>query len=166
MAEEKSSSPKQITMEPYHGDVALVKAVGIDSGTKTMDIFGFDDKDGNIIIDVAIPRDEITKSAKLVVEKLREAQKSCWKNRCNCWTLRLWNELKKAKDATDEEIADATFVTEADIKRRLRIIGLRELMLMLRERRRFKHMFHSRSHPLITVPKYRKAKQNRYGNIR
>ena len=52
----------------------MVKAVGIDSGTKTMDIFGFDDKDGSIIIDIAIPRDEITKSAKLVVEKLREAQ--------------------------------------------------------------------------------------------
>ena len=50
----------------------MVRAIGIDSGTKTMDIYGFDDQDGSTIIDEAIPRDKITKSAKLVVEKLRE----------------------------------------------------------------------------------------------
>ena len=52
----------------------MVLSIGIDSGTKTMDIYGFNDKDGSTIVDIAIPRDQITQSAKLVVEKLREVQ--------------------------------------------------------------------------------------------
>ena len=40
----------------------MVKAIGIDSGTKTMDIYGFDDNDGRVLIDLAIPREEITKN--------------------------------------------------------------------------------------------------------
>ncbi len=111
----------------------MVKAIGIDSGTKTMDIFGFDDKDGSIIIDIAIPRDEITKSAKLVVEKLRETQTRVGKIDAIVAPSGYGMQLKKAKEATDEEIAEATFVSEADVKRRLRIIGLRELMQLLRE---------------------------------
>ena len=31
----------------------MVKAVGIDSGTKSMDIFGFDDETGEVIIDTS-----------------------------------------------------------------------------------------------------------------
>ena len=122
----------------------MVKSIGIDSGTKTMDIFGFDDKDGKVIIDVAIPRDEITKSAKLVVEKIREAQSRVGKIDAIVGPSGYGMSLKKAQVATDEEIAEATFVTEADIKRRLRIIGLRELMQLLRSCRRLEHMVHSR----------------------
>ena len=135
----------------------MVKAIGIDSGTKTMDIFGFDDKDGSIIIDVAIPRDEITKSAKLVVEKLREAQERVGKIDAIVGPSGYGMQLKKASEATDEEIAEATFVTEADVKRRLRIIGLRELMLLLRDADDLNTWFTQGIIHLTTVPKYRKA---------
>lgn len=134
----------------------MVKAVGIDSGTKTMDIFGFDDKDGSIIIDVAIPRDEITKSAKLVIEKLREAQNRFGKIDAIVGPSGYGMQLKKVQDASDEEIAEASFVTEADIKRRLRIIGLRELMVMLREADDLNAYFTQGIIHLVTVPKYRK----------
>lgn len=134
----------------------MVKAVGIDSGTKTMDIFGFDDEDGSTIIDVAIPRDEITKSAKLVIEKLRDAQAILGKIDAIVGPSGYGMQLKKAHDATDEEIAEATFVTEADIKKRLRIIGLRELMLLLREADDLNTYFTQGIIQLKTVPKYRK----------
>ncbi len=135
----------------------MVKAIGIDSGTKTMDIFGFDDKDGSTIIDVAIPRDEITKSAKLVVEKLREAQIRVGKIDAIVGPSGYGIQLKKAHDATDEEIAEATFVTEADVKKRLRIIGLRELMLLLRDANDLNTFFTQGIIQLKTVPKYRKV---------
>jgi predicted butyrate kinase (DUF1464 family) len=135
----------------------LVKSIGIDSGTKTMDIFGFDDQDDSIIIDVAIPRDEITKSAKLVLEKLREAQKRVGRIDSIVGPSGYGMGLKKAQLATDEEIAEATFVTEADIKRRLRIIGLRELMMLLRDADDLNTYFTQGVIHLVTVPKYRKA---------
>jgi predicted butyrate kinase (DUF1464 family) len=135
----------------------LVKSIGIDSGTKTMDIFGFDDKDGSIIIDVAIPRDEITKSSKLVLEKLREAQNRFGKIDAIVGPSGYGMCLKKAQLATDEEIAEATFVTEADVIRRLRIIGLRELMLLLRSAEDLNTWFTQGVIHLITVPKFRKV---------
>jgi predicted butyrate kinase (DUF1464 family) len=135
----------------------LVRAIGIDSGTKTMDIFGFDDKDGSVIIDVAIPRDEITKSAKLVVEKIHEAQERFGKIDAIVGPSGYGMHLKKAKEATDEDIALATFVTEADIKRRLKIIGLRELMQLLRGADDLNTWFTQGVIHLRTVPKYRKA---------
>jgi predicted butyrate kinase (DUF1464 family) len=122
-----------------------------------MDIFGFDDQDGKIIIDVAIPRDEITKSSKIVVEKLREAQKTFGKIDAIAAPSGYGFQLKKAQQATDEEIAEATFVTEADVKRRLRIIGLRELMLMLKDADDLNSWFTQGVIHLTTIPKYRKA---------
>jgi predicted butyrate kinase (DUF1464 family) len=122
-----------------------------------MDIFGFDDKDGSIIIDIAIPRDEITKSAKLVVEKLREAQACFGKIDAIVGPSGYGMQLKRAQKATDEEIAEATFVTEADVKRRLRIIGLRELMLLLRDADDLNTHFTQGIIHLVTVPKYRKV---------
>jgi predicted butyrate kinase (DUF1464 family) len=135
----------------------LVKSIGIDSGTKTMDIYGFDDIDGSIIIDVAIPRDEITKSSKQVLEKLREAQNRFGKIDAIVGPSGYGMGLKKAQIATDEEIAEATFVTEADVNRRLRIIGLRELMLLLRSAKDLNTWFTQGVIHLITVPKFRKV---------
>ena len=135
----------------------MVKAIGIDSGTKTMDIFGFDDRDNSIIIDMVIPRDEITKSAKLVVEKLREAQIRAGKIDAIVASSGYGMQLMRANEATDEDIATATFVTEADVKRRLRIIGLRELMQLLRDAKDLNSWFTQGVIHLTTVPKYRKA---------
>jgi predicted butyrate kinase (DUF1464 family) len=135
----------------------LVKAIGIDSGTKTMDIFGFDDIDGSIIIDVAIPRDQITEGSKLVLEKLRDVQNRVGKIDAIVGPSGYGMQLKRAQQATDEEIAEATFVTEADIKRRLRIIGLRELMARLRDASDLTTYFTQGVIHLKTVPRYRKV---------
>lgn len=135
----------------------MVKAIGIDSGTKTMDIFGFDDVDGSVIIDIAIPRDEITKSAKLVIEKLREVQERVGKIDAIVGPSGYGMHLKKASQATDEDIATATFVTKADVNRRLKIIGLRELMVLLRNADDLNTWFTQGVIHLCTVPKYRKA---------
>ena len=135
----------------------MVKAIGIDSGTKTMDIFGFDDIDGSIIIDVAIPRDHITEGSKLVLEKLRDVQNRVGKIDAIVGPSGYGMQLKRAQQATDEEIAEATFVTEADIKRRLRIIGLRELMARLRDASDLTTYFTQGVIHLKTVPRYRKV---------
>ncbi len=135
----------------------MVKAIGIDSGTKTMDIFGFDDKDGSIIIDVAIPRDQITEGSKLVLEKLRDVQNRVGKIDAIVGPSGYGMQLKRAQEATDEEIAEATFVTEADVKRRLRIIGLRELMAWLRNADDLNTYFTQSVIHLKTVPRYRKV---------
>ena len=66
-------------------------------------------------------------------------------------------QLKRAKEATDEEIAEATFVTEADVKRRLRIIGLRELMVWFRNADDLNTYFTQGVIHLKTVPRYRKV---------
>ena len=134
----------------------MVRAIGIDSGTKTMDIYGFDDQDGSTIIDVAIPRDKITKSAKLVVEKLRETQEPVGKIDAIVGPSGYGMRLKRAQDASNEEIAEATFVTEADIKRKLRITGLRELMLLLRSASDLNAYFTQGVIHLATVPKFGK----------
>jgi predicted butyrate kinase (DUF1464 family) len=135
----------------------LVLAIGIDSGTKTMDIYGFNDKDGSTIIDIAIPRDQITKSAKLVVEKLREVQAQEGKIDAIVGPSGYGMQLKLARQATDQEIAQATFITESDVKRRLRIVGLRELMQLLRGADDLNTFFTQGVIHLTTVPKYRKA---------
>jgi predicted butyrate kinase (DUF1464 family) len=66
-------------------------------------------------------------------------------------------QLKPAKQASDQEIAEATFITEADVKRRLRIVGLRELMQLLRSSDDLDTFFTQGVIHLTTVPKYRKA---------
>jgi predicted butyrate kinase (DUF1464 family) len=122
-----------------------------------MDIYGFDDQDGSTIIDLSIPRDEITKSAQQVIEKLRETQTRVGKIDAIVGPSGYGMQLKPAQAATDMEIAEATFVTDADVKRRLRIIGLRELMLLLREAKDLNTYFTQGVIHLKTVPNYRKA---------
>ena len=122
-----------------------------------MDLYGFNDKDNRTIIDIAIPRDQINQSAKLVVEKLREVQAQEGKIDVIVGPSGYGMQLKPAQCASDQEIAEATFMTEADVKRRLRIVGLRELMLLLRDADDLNTFFTQGVIHLTTVPKYRKA---------
>jgi predicted butyrate kinase (DUF1464 family) len=135
----------------------MVKAVGIDSGTKTMDIYGFDDVDGRVLVDFALSREEVTKNPSLVIDKLKEVQKSCGKIDAIAGPAGYGLPLQKAKDATNADIALATFVTQADVERKLKIVGLRQLMQLMKNTEELNIWFTPSVIQLPTVPEYRKA---------
>ncbi len=135
----------------------MVKAVGIDSGTKSMDLFGFDDETDEVIADVSVDRNRITENPAVILELLREIQGKHGKIDAIVGPCGYGIPLKPARETTDEEIALATFITEADVRRRLKIVGLRELMLLMREAKDLNVYFTPGVVHLPTVPEWRKA---------
>ncbi|ASJ15894.1 hypothetical protein A3L04_01800 [Thermococcus chitonophagus] len=135
----------------------MVKAVGIDSGTKSMDIFGFDDETNEVIIDVAVDRNEVTRNPRIIIDILRQVQEEHGKIDAIVGPCGYGIPLKPAREATDEEIALATFITRADVERRLKIVGLRELMVLMREAQDLNIYFTPGVIHLPTVPEWRKA---------
>jgi len=135
----------------------MVKAVGIDSGTKTMDIYGFDDQDGKVLVDLALSREAVTENPSIVIAKLREAQQAFGKIDAIAGPAGYGLPLQKAKDASYEDIALATFVTQADVERKLKIVGLRRLMQLMKNTEDLNIWFTPSVIQLPTVPEYRKA---------
>jgi predicted butyrate kinase (DUF1464 family) len=135
----------------------MVKAVGIDSGTKTMDIYGFDDQDGSVLVDFALSREEVTKNPSLVIDKLKEIQREYGTIDAVAGPAGYGLPLQKAKDASMEDIALATFVTKADVERKLKIVGLRQLMQLMKNTQDLNIWFTPSVIQLPTVPEYRKA---------
>ncbi len=129
----------------------MVRAVGIDPGTYSMDIYGFDDRTGETIIDVSIPREEITRDPDIVLRYLEELKDVDVIVGPSGYGI----PLKKARDATIEELSYATFITEKDYERNLRIVGLRRLMKKMKESS-LNIWFCPGVIHLNTVPKYRK----------
>ncbi|MEM4813985.1 MAG: DUF1464 family protein, partial [Ignisphaera sp.] len=109
----------------------MVRVIGTDSGTKSYDIFGFDDESGEILVDESIPRDEMVRDPSIIIKRLKQID-NVYRIDAIVASSGYGMPLKLARDATDEEIAMATFVTENDVKRGLRILGLRKLMKMLK----------------------------------
>ncbi len=135
----------------------MVKAIGTDSGIKSYDLFGFDDETGEILADEAIDREKITRDPGLVIRRLREIQKKYGKIDAIAASSGYGVPLKKASKATDTDIALATFVTEKDIERRLKIVGLRELMKLMREAHDLNVYFTPGAIHLPTISTQRKA---------
>ncbi|AFK21894.1 DUF1464 family protein [Pyrococcus sp. ST04] len=135
----------------------MVKAIGIDSGTKSMDIFGFDDETGEVIVDTAVDRNEVTKNPRIIIDILRSVQEEYGKIDAIVGPCGYGIPLKPAREVTDEEIALATFITRADVERRLKIVGLRELMVLMREAKDLNIYFTPGVIHLPTVPEWRKA---------
>jgi len=135
----------------------MVKAVGIDSGTKTMDIYGFDDQDGSVLVDFALSREEVTKDPSLVIDKLKEIQHVWGKIDAIAGPAGYGLPLQRAIDATLEDIALATFITQADVERKLKIVGLRQLMQLMKNTPELNIWFTPGVIQLPTVPEYRKA---------
>lgn len=50
----------------------MVKVVGIDFGMKSMDIFGFDDEIGEVIVDVFVDRNCVIENLGIIIEFFRE----------------------------------------------------------------------------------------------
>jgi len=135
----------------------MVKAVGIDSGTKTMDIYGFDDENGKVLVDLALSREEVTVNPSLVIDKLREVQQGSGKIDAIAGPAGYGLPLQKARNASYEDIALATFVTRADVERKLKIVGLRKLMELMKNTEDLNIWFTPSVIQLPTVPEYRKA---------
>ncbi|MHC1610930.1 MAG: DUF1464 family protein [Candidatus Methanospirareceae archaeon] len=130
----------------------MVTAIGIDPGTKSMDVFGFDDETDEVIIDLAIPRVEVTKRPEIVLDAIREIDMEI---DVIVGPSGYGLPMVKASEATDAEINAATFITEADVARRLNIVGLRELMFLMKKSN-LNIWFPPGVIHLPTVPEYRK----------
>ncbi len=135
----------------------MVKAVGIDPGTMSMDVFGFDDESGKVIVDASIPRDRITENPAIMVNFLRKVQEEVGEIDAIVGPCGYGLPLKKASEVEDWEIRIATFVSQEDVKRRLKIIGLRELMSLMRKSEGLNIWFTPGVIHLPTVPRHRKA---------
>jgi predicted butyrate kinase (DUF1464 family) len=130
----------------------MVTAIGIDPGTKSMDVFGFDDETDEVIMDLAIPRVEVTKNPAIVLDAIREIDMEI---DLIVGPSGYGLPMVKASEAKDAEINAATFITKADVARRLNIVGLRELMFLMKK----SHLniwFPPGVIHLPTVPEYRK----------
>ncbi len=130
----------------------MVTAIGIDPGTKSMDLFGFDDASDEIVIDLAIPRVEVTKDPEIVLDAIRKLDREI---DVIVGPSGYGLPMVKASEATDAEINAATFITQADVARRLNIVGLRELMFLMKKSN-LNIWFPPGVIHLPTVPEYRK----------
>ncbi|MGC9443651.1 MAG: DUF1464 family protein [Candidatus Methanospirareceae archaeon] len=130
----------------------MVTAIGIDPGTKSMDLFGFDDATDEVFIDLAIPRVEVTKNPRIVLDAMRALEREI---DVIVGPSGYGLPMVKASDATDAEIKAATFITQADVARRLNIVGLRELMFLMKASD-MNIWFPPGVIMLPTVPEYRK----------
>ncbi len=130
----------------------MVTAIGIDPGTKSMDVFGFDDETDEVIMDLAIPRVEVTKNPEIVLDAIREIGREI---DVIVGPSGYGLPMVKASEAADTEINAATFITKADVARRLNIVGLRELMFLMKKSN-LNVWFPPGVIHLPTVPEYRK----------
>lgn len=129
----------------------MVRAIGIDPGTKSMDVFGFDDVTDSVLIDKVILRDEVTKNPAVIMDVLRDLDADAIVGPSGYGL-----PVIKAKDAGVSDIEMATFITKEDYERGLKIVGLRDLMLLMRESG-MNIFFTPGVIHLSTVPGYRKV---------
>ncbi|MEM3736839.1 MAG: DUF1464 family protein [Candidatus Bathyarchaeia archaeon] len=134
----------------------MAKALGIDPGTKSMDLFGFDDSTDEIFLDEAVPRDEVTTRPRVVLDIVREAVRRYGSIDAIVGPSGYGLPLKMAREASESDIMLATFVSQSDARRRLKIIGLRELMLLMRRAEDLNVWFTPGIIHLPTVPDHRK----------
>ncbi|MCE4625546.1 MAG: DUF1464 family protein [Desulfurococcales archaeon] len=133
----------------------MVKAAGVDPGTGSMDILGFDEDGMKVILDVAIPRTEVTRNPSIIIRILEQSHKV---HRLDAIVTPsgYGMPLKRAQEAEDWEIREATFIHCDDYRRRLQIVGLRELMFRFRESG-LPAWFTPGGVHLPTIPYYRKS---------
>ncbi len=128
---------------------------GIDPGTKSMDIVVLDDQSSKILLKKPVPRDKITRDPTIPIKILEDFQKNY-----NITAITAPSgygiPLKPVQKATLEEILEATFIHKKDCMKNLKIVGLRKLMILLKESN-LPAWFTPGVIHLPTVPEYRKV---------
>jgi len=132
----------------------MVRAIGMDPGTGSLDILGFDDDTMKVFLDVSIPRDEITRDPSIPLKVI--SQHSPEEVDAIVAPSGYGMPLKKVQEASVEDIMEATFVHGIDAEKRLRIMGLRDLMMLFRKSR-LPAWFTPGVIHLRSVPEYRKT---------
>ncbi len=130
----------------------MAKVVGIDPGTGSMDLLGLDDTSMRVFLDVSIPRQRVTQNPSIILEVLEDAGGEGLDAIVAPSGYGI--PLKRVQEASEGEIVEASFMHSSD-RRRHQIIGLRQLMMMLK-RSRLKAWFTPGVIHLQTVPRYRK----------
>ncbi len=135
-----------------------LRVVGIDPGTMSMDILGLVDHGDRVevFLDEVVPRELVTRDPGVVLRVVEEAAGRVGGLDAVVAPSGYGMPLKRVQEASVEDILEATFVTREDVERRLRIIGLRELMLLFRESS-LPAWFTPGVVHLPTVPEWRKA---------
>ena len=134
----------------------MVRALGIDSGTMSMDLLGFDDEGMEVFIDAYVPREEVTRNPRIIVDMILEAAEKVGGLDAVVMSSGYGIPLKRAKEAGEDEIVEATFTNSSDARKRLRIHGLRDLMFLLK-RSDLPVWFTPSVIQLESVPGYRKV---------
>lgn len=112
--------------------IGLVRVAGVDPGTGSMDILVLDDEEPRVLEEHVIPRDEVTEDPGLPLRILLDAHRRYGLDAIvapSGYGL----PLKLARMASPEELGEATFIHHRDEVRRLRIIGLRRLMWLIKQ---------------------------------
>ncbi len=135
----------------------MARVIGTDSGTKSYDIFGFDDETNEIFADESIPRDLMVRDPSIVLNRLKKLARE---NRVDAIVASSGYgiPLKLAYEASYEEIAMATFISREEVVKGHRILGLRKLLRMIKEDPELNKItyFTPGVVQLPTVPVYRK----------
>jgi predicted butyrate kinase (DUF1464 family) len=133
----------------------MVKAAGIDPGTGSMDILAFDDERNTLLADISVPRSRVTQDPTIIINILEKINKEYGLDSIVA-PSGYGIPLKRAQEATLEEIRLATFIHCEDERKGLQIVGLRKIMMMLRESN-LPAWFTPGAVHLPTIPEYRKV---------
>lgn len=135
----------------------MTRVIGTDSGTKSYDIFGFDDETNEVFVDESIPRELMVSNPSIVVKRLKNLVKT-YRVEVVVASSGYGIPLKPAYEASYEEIAMATFISEKEALKGHRILGLRKLLRLIKEDPELNRItyFTPGVIQLPTVPIYRK----------
>ncbi len=133
----------------------MARVLGIDPGTGSMDILAIDDEGMKVLFEESVPRDEVTRDPSIIIRIVERVHDSVGLDAVVA-PSGYGVPLKPAREASDEEICEATFIHGRDYVARLRIVGLRELMRLFRSSR-LPAWFTPGVVHLPTVPRWRKA---------